>query len=354
MVKTVHWCCSVRMANLLHLTILGLPVQWVFGFQPAVPLRTMRIRSYLSSSNYEDGEVGQGPNWIEKSFPVETEEKISVKKVEDYNLGISGQAFQTGPLSKRMFEAIMSKTSLDMSDEIRQAFTLCAMDFTAKEATRAALSQNGLEMVLLEDEEDQGMWGDVEAVRLYDEKTGIAFDTLYDSLEDAIPNWTPGQTFDFVARQVPAKIKELSVDELLQALDPDGALREEAKSLKGEDGAKPTEEALLSIFDDNDIQTLSDLANSNVQRTERAPREATVESEAFAGGSSRGYRVIKRRGLIGNSEGTEDQQGEHVEPGILFSRQQIAHLIGISRPQCSCHARHECTSFTWGIIGGFD
>ena len=53
----------------------------------------------------EDGEVGTGPNWIERSFPVDlgaddggTKE---LKKVEDYNLGISGVSFQTGGLSKR-------------------------------------------------------------------------------------------------------------------------------------------------------------------------------------------------------------------------------------------------------------
>lgn len=266
----------------------------------------------LYNAKYEDGEVGQGGNWIEKSFPVDTDASISVKKVDDYNLGISGKDFQTGPLSKRMFDTIISKTSLNMSDDIRRAFTLYAMDFTAKEATRAALSQNGLEMVLQEEEEDQGMWGDVEAVRLYDDKTGIAFDTLYDNLEDAVNEWTPGQTFDFVVRQVPAKIRELSVEELLQALDPDGTLRAEAKSLKGEDGDQPDEEALLSIFDDEAIVSLSDLATFNVKRTQSAPQVATVESEAFAGGLSRGYRVINRsdlrRDFSLDQDGTENKK----------------------------------------------
>jgi hypothetical protein len=186
----------------------------------------------MSDKNYDQGEVGKGPNWIEKSFPVDTQE---VKKVDDYNLGISGEAFQTGPLSKRMFEAIVSRTALDMTDEIREAFTLYAMDFTAKEATRAALEQNGMVMVLQEEEEDQGMWGDVEAVRLYDANTGIAFSSLYDSLEEAVKDWAPGQNYDFVVRQVPAKIKELSVEELMQALDPDGNFKEEVEALKDED-----------------------------------------------------------------------------------------------------------------------
>lgn len=299
--------------------LCGFPPNFL-GFAPTISYRSLNHvgvldhRSFpqLYSSKYDDGEVGQGSNWIEKSFPVDTDAKVSVKKVDDYNLGISGKDFQTGPLSKRMFDAIVSKTSLNMSDEIRQAFTLYAMDFTAKEAARAALSQNGLEMVLQQEEEDQGMWGDVEAIRLYDEKTGIPYDTLYDSLEEALPNWTPGQTFDFVVRQVPAKMKELSVEELLQALDPDGALREEAKSLKGDEAATPDEEALLSIFDDDAITSLSDLATFNVKRTESAPQLATVASEAFAGGLSRGYRVINhsdlRQDYSVNPNGTENEK----------------------------------------------
>lgn len=53
----------------------------------------------------DDGEVGTGPNWIERSFPVDMGAddggSNELKKVEDYNLGISGVSFQTGALSKR-------------------------------------------------------------------------------------------------------------------------------------------------------------------------------------------------------------------------------------------------------------
>ena len=207
----------------------------LFGSSSTRFHRNPIISLSLSSSpggKYDQGEVGEGKNWIEKSFPVGTDEKVSVKKVEDYNLGISGEAFGTGPLSKRMFDTIISKTSLDMTEEILEAFRLYALDFTAKEASRAALLQNGLEMVLLGEEEDQGMWGDVEAIRLYDTETGEPSPMLYDSLEEAVKDWEPGQSFDFVARQVPAKIRELSVDELVQALDPDGAIRQEARERK--------------------------------------------------------------------------------------------------------------------------
>jgi hypothetical protein len=266
----------------------------------------------LQMSSENNGEVGKGENWLEKSFPVGTDEKISTKKIDDYNLGISGRDFQTGPLSKRMYETIVSRTSMDMSDEIKFAFTLYAMDFTAKEATRAALKQNGLDMVLQEEEEDQGMWGDVEAIRLYDSSEQPT-SMFYDSLEEAVLDWSPGQTFDFVVRQVPAKIKELSIEELVQALDPDGALRQEAKELRGEDEGEPDEEALLSIIDDG-ITSLSQMASDNVRRTEEAPRGSTNAESAYSGIDSRGYRFIKRSDLLRdsiNDDGTENEKSKY-------------------------------------------
>mmetsp|Transcript_11161 Transcript_11161/g.25955 ORF Transcript_11161/g.25955 Transcript_11161/m.25955 type:complete len:670 (+) Transcript_11161:155-2164(+) len=293
--------------------LLACSASLVQGFLPQCSLRpsvgpassVWALR--MSSSN--NGEVGKGENWLEKSFPVGTDEKISTKKVDDYNLGIAGKDFQTGPLSKRMFETICSRTSIDMSDEIKEAFTLYAMDFTAKEATRAALKQNGLDMVLQEEEEDQGMWGDVEAIRLYDDSEKPS-SVLYDSLEEAIADWTPGQSFDFVVRQVPAKIKELSIEELVQALDPDGAMREEARERRGEDEGEPDEEALLSIIDDG-MASLSELANDNVRRTEEAPRGSTDAENAYSGTDSRGYRAIKRSDLLRdsiNDDGTENEK----------------------------------------------
>jgi hypothetical protein len=293
------------------LAILSACVSLSAAFQPSISRRHIAAVAVFKSSlfnskgKYDDGEVGKGPNWIEKSFPVATNEKIDVKKVDDYNLGISGKSYKTGPLGKRMYDAMTSRRSSDMSDEVRQALSLYAMDFTSKEAARAALIQNGLSMVLLEEEEDAGMWGDIESIRLYDFKTGIAFSKLYDSLEEAVQNWTPGQQFDFVVRQVPAKIKELSVDQLVQALDPDGALRQEVSEERGLTDEKDVEEALLSIYDGCEISSLSDLANDCMVRTENAPRGATTEADAFAGDNTRGYSAINRSELEQDSDGGE-------------------------------------------------
>lgn len=296
------WCLLLVAAYFLDVSNAFQP-----GFRQSAAC-SLEFNLHLSDQNYDDGEVGAGNNWIERSFPVDTEEGNNVKKVEDFNLGISGEVFQTGSLSKKMFDAICSRTFLDMSDEIREAFILYAMDFTAKEAVRAALSQNGLKMVVQDEEEDQGMWGDIDSLRLYNMETGSVIAKIYDSLEDAVKDWTPGQTFDFVARQVPAKVKELSLDELVQALDPNGKLREEANAK-----STPDEEALLSIFDESEISSLSELAADNIRRTENTPRKATIEGEAFAGLSSKGYSVIKRSDLAlaaRNADGSENEKSE--------------------------------------------
>lgn len=303
----------------LSIILLG-ALSLASGFLPQCPSKlplcsptSIPFHTSVLALSTKSNVAEKDPVWIEKSSSMdETEEEDSNKEVDSYDVGISGEVFQTGKLGKRMFDAIVERMSMGMSDEIKKGFTLYAMDMTAKEATRAALQQNGLDMALEEEEEDQGMWGDVESVRLYDEKTGIAFSTLYDSLESALKDWSPGQPFDFVARKVPAKERELSVDELLEALDPDGKLREEAKGAKGEDFT-PDEAALWEIFDGG-LTSLADLADLNIRRTENSPRGATLEGEAFAGLDKRGYNVIRRSDLLLdslNADGTENHKSEY-------------------------------------------
>jgi hypothetical protein len=278
------------------------------------------------------GEVGSGPNWIERSFPVDTTDgssKIDPKKVDDYNLGISGISFGTGPLSQRMHNVMTQKSSVAktadpssaamISTEVQRGFLLYAMDFTAKEAVRAALLENGLELVLSEDEEDEGMWGEIDLIRLLNDGENESSDgVLYDSWLDAIGtgNWTPGQAFSFVARNVPAKMRELTMDELLQALDPQGELRQQAHD-KG-----------MYMPDIVAIKTLQDMANENVRRTELTPREAAVsEDQAYSGmQDQRGYQVIPAKDLLIAATLKDDDDDDDDETA-KSKRKTILHVM---------------------------
>jgi len=244
--------------------------------------------------------VGSGRNWIERSFPLDVSEEVAVdpKQVIDYDLGINGESLQTGPLSGRMFQAILERSSLDTSDpEIRRALKMCALDFTAKEAVRAALKQNGLELALTpEDEEAEGLWGDVDSIRIGDSATA----EIFDDWEDCVDEWTPGETFHFVVRQVPAKMAELSLDQLLAALDPDGSLKKEAE------GAG----MVLPVADD--IVSLAQMSQENRRRVEDAPRGT---DEIFEGTDSAGYRVIPASNLL--SFPNEERTVMHVMDALV-------------------------------------
>jgi hypothetical protein len=255
-----------------------------------------RLSSVYSSSRGNTGKVSTDPNWLERSFPVDTKEEAEIdpQAVEDYNLGLSGMTWQVGPLSLRMYDTMAGRSSaLNQADatatrEILRTLKLHALDFTAKEAVRAALKQNGLEMGLTDEEEDIGMWGDVESIRLIDESTGEPTGQIHDDWEGAVDSWTPGQSFDFVVRQVPTKQKELSIEELLQALDPDGALRNQAN-----------EAGMTNLLPEtDDLESLEDMAGENVRRTEGSPREAVAEKRAFGGNDGvRGYQVMAAQDL---------------------------------------------------------
>ena len=275
---------------------LGLAYGFSIPLAPSVACPPLQSQN----GNYDgSGEVGTGPNWIERSFPVNKDEKVDPKKIEDYNLGISGVSYGTGDLSKRMYDAIQSKSSLQLATpEITRVFRIYAMDFTAKEAVRAALKQNGLEMAINDDEQDQGMWGDIDSIRLLDDN-GNPLSEMYDSWEEAVDNWTPGQGFSFVARQVPAKMRELTLDELMQALDPKGELRAQAK----DSGMYLPDEGIFS---------LQDMANENTRRVEMSPQEATDETRVYSGNAQkRGYLPVRASDLLVdsmNADGTESRQ----------------------------------------------
>ena len=271
------------------------------------------------------GRQGDGRNWIEKSSPIgigklkdemgssSSSSSSSGKKSTDtdgnYDLGIDGISFQTGPLSNRMYDALSSVAmkrfpagTTTLPPELDDVYKLYAMDITAKEAVKAALEQNGMQLALINEDDpqsqDEGMWGVVDSIRLYDSKTDKFIEETYECLDDAIEigNWFPGQSFSFVVRNVPAKLKEMDVSDLLKALDPDGKYREEANE-KG------------ITMPDEDIISLKNLGKDCDRRTNTAPEEASAKEQVFKGNDSKGYNIMKRSDLLAdsrNSDGTEN------------------------------------------------
>lgn len=223
-----------------------------------------------------------------------------VGEIEEYDIGISGISFQTGPLSAQLFAAMMSRQDKDlMSDEIMRAYKVYAMDFTAKEATRTALKQNGFDSHF--ENEDMDVWGIVDSIQLLD-PTGQNVGPLFDNWNHAVDQWKPGQGFNFVAREVRAKLKEVALQEVLDALDPDGSLRETAL---GAGLSIPTE----------DLRSLTDLANDVKRRCEEAPRGSSTTEKVYKGDHRRGYSAISRSELLvtsANMDGSENQKSRYM------------------------------------------
>ena len=285
------------------------------------------------NNNYEEGDDfdpvldepqgrrGDGRNWIEKSSPMGigklvegvTDQTTGATEKEtdgNYDLGVNGISFETGPLSERMYGALMGvamkrfPAGATMPSELEDVYKRYAMDITAKEAVNAAFDQNGLQLALLDSgdgqNDDEGLWGDIDSVQLIDPATGEveANGEVYDSLDSAVEegDWEPGQAFNFIARNVPAKLKEMDVSDFLSKLDPDGALRSEAKD-KG------------ITLPDEDVASLKDLGLECDRRTKVAPFEAEDDETVYKGDGSKGYRVINRSDLLaesGNVDGTEN------------------------------------------------
>lgn len=245
---------------------------------------------------------GRGANWVEKS---KTRKPSHNQTVDQYDLGLSGKWFQTGQLGKKLFDAIVSKTSLagKLDDETRRTLSIYVMDSTAKQATIVALNQSGLILAPPEGHEEE--WGEIDSIRLYDFGSGYPLDTVYDRLEDAVRQWTPGQAFDFVIRNVPAKSRPPpTVEEIMDALDPNGTIRAEIKARKGE-VVLPSEEMVMSIFDDDMNGSVLDVMRDCLYRSEVTSNIHSVPQDAFAGAGTSGYNVINRKDLLRKSAGED-------------------------------------------------
>lgn len=258
----------------------------------------------------------------------EEEEDEEAAAIRLYDLRVDGLTLQTGDLSQRLYHGMVSRSSSaplllfqknihnnnnkdDEAQVVQRMFKLWAMELTAREAVKAALKQNGLELCpnelldhtqtplrqqqQLKDDDATVAWGDFRSIRLLDVKDEDAATAAaagkdehgspieYESWETAVDDWTPGRDFSFVVRHVSARRMELSLDQLLVALDPDGSLSQQAQEAG----------MVLPGGDDEPVATLADLAAWQARRSEDAPRDDTI----FAGTDSAGYRVISSRDL---------------------------------------------------------
>eukprot|EP00815_Leptocylindrus_aporus_P002020 CAMPEP_0116076292 /NCGR_PEP_ID=MMETSP0322-20121206/17159_1 /TAXON_ID=163516 /ORGANISM="Leptocylindrus danicus var. apora, Strain B651" /LENGTH=104 /DNA_ID=CAMNT_0003566545 /DNA_START=263 /DNA_END=573 /DNA_ORIENTATION=- len=90
-----------------------------------------------------------------------------------------------------------AETTGEIPVSLLPIYATFAMDLSAKEATRAALNQNGMDFV---DEGENELWGEVENIQV----GGLTFDTFQDAVDSG--SWSPGQDFSFVVRNVKAYV----------------------------------------------------------------------------------------------------------------------------------------------------
>lgn len=274
----------------------------------AVTTTTTSTQLHMSTPPEREGQrKNSGKNWIEKSSPTgmslpsanagdidSSSGGATPSEAADYTLGIDGESFSLGPLSLQVFDALISVASKRFPDgeiptELENIYKSYAMTLAGKEATQLALKQNGLEFDVMsqsmkEDSEEEN-WGEMENIK-------IGAD-IYETPEEAVEDgqWSPGQPFSFVVRNVRAKEKEMDIKELLAAIDPDGTLRTELDT-RPEYSYDPAEI----------IKSLKDVASDNERRCNEAPREVDPKGRGIEKTLGSGYDVIPVQDIILNDD----------------------------------------------------
>lgn len=299
------------------------------------------------------GRGGDDRNWIEKSSPIGIENEKD-ETDGNFDLGINGQSFQTGSLSKRMFDSLISLAlkrfppgTTSLPSELEDVYKVYTIDITAKEVIKAALEQNGLQLTSLskgkESEQDLGEWGSIDSVQLYDTQIGELKnnDKEYDSIEAAVEGgWIPGQEFNFVVRNVPAKLKEMDISDVLNRLDPDGKYRAEAKEMG-------------MTLPDEEIETLCELGKDSERRTTIVPRESETDETVFAGDESKGYNVIHRSELLKESCNMSGSEKNSTLMHVMDALVNHGCLLVDLSDGGTCYENAIKISKMWQTIGAF-
>ena len=127
---------------------------------------------------------------------------------------------------------------------------------------------------------------------------------MFASCQGAAPHWTPRHAFDVVVHEVPTTAGALSVQQLLQALDPDGLYREHAEqagmdlTAMDQELEQPEDQELEQPEDqDMESSTLAELAEETKRRADEAPRGGNEEDVFTGDASRRGYQFLSAREL---------------------------------------------------------
>jgi len=308
-------------------------------------------------------EIGQGRNWMEKSSPMGIGKIISAGAADCstprlgnqdptvtskdsiegyYDMGIHGLSFQTGPLSLRMYNALISMANKRLQQqhlqqdngqqiammkiplELEHVYKMHAMDMTAREVVKAALDQNGLELasgtgVSSQDDSNQGLgqqqqhdlfWGNVDTIQLISHSNSV--NAEYDSFDSAVGNgkWEPGESFNFIVRNVPARLKAFDIAKVLQSFNADGVYTK--KNSKGS-----THNLAKSL----DVSSLKELGIENERRSDSVPCEVSNTQSVYRGDGSQSYDVIYKSVLhvdARNMNGSENSAtATHVMDSLI-------------------------------------
>ena len=323
---------------------LGIPVRTPSATSSALWAR------YRPNSNQPGGGKNQEKNdkdrqrdrnWIEKSSPTGIP-GVGEEDVEEYTLKLHGPTFQIGPLSKRFYDALMSNAERrfegkrNIPSELVPIYKTYSMDMAAKEATKAAMQENGLELVENPTAVEAGAWGVLENIQILENDNPQQDDIVVgtaETIDYAVQEklWEPGQAFSFIARNVRGRLKELSLKDMLKAwnmedmagemgvdMDDDTDPKVPLDSIKDyitvdsdedqEDSDDDTEDS-----DDSEdekpiskstplmeVNSLKDLGKDCESRSNSVPTRAVAVG--FAGGYGIGYDVVQSSDLVVDSE----------------------------------------------------
>lgn len=270
--------------------------------------------------NVDDEEVVLVPDQFDDfSFIRKVSNDKNDKNIQNddnyYDIAVSGITFQTDILSQKYYNAIISNPKFSTllalknddsnnndsnnndtnkeSDEnmisLQNEIQKIVWIMTTKDTINAILKQNGMEISIKDDinNDKNPIYNlPIDLIRIRqitnnDDDNMII--TPYMSYNEFLNVWKPGMIYDFIIRNVSCGMKELSMEEILDALDPNGIYHKQANdagialptgkpttstkssTTKSNNNIENNSNDILNSKnsnDDNSIETVGDLIDS--------------------------------------------------------------------------------------------